>query len=143
MSFGTFYEINNDACSIFEGISSKSDWYDALGGIDLMNCDSCDAEEAIPAWELALKTETVPLSQIFQGNLRAESDENEDPNVIFINNVTVASITKEIEDKTKYYFNKLLSDVNCSDDIWLFDSMLQFFKNATAKNKAVVIIWSD
>ena len=141
MSFGIFYEVDNDTRSIFEGRNSKSDWYDALGEIDLMSCESCDAEESIPGWELALKTENEPLSQLFQGDLRAERDGCDDPDVVFLNKETVASITREIEDKSKFYFNKLLNDIRCSEDIWLFDPMLQFFKNATVQNKAVVIIW--
>lgn len=141
MSFGTFYRVEDEVRSAFEGKTSKNEWYDALGKIEIQRYESCDAEESIPAWVLALKGEKQPLSLLFEGELRAEPNEYDDPDVVFIGKEMVISIVKEIEDKSKPYFEKLLGSVNCSPDFWLFNSMFQFLKNAAANNEAVVILW--
>ncbi|WP_409526008.1 hypothetical protein [Nitrincola sp. MINF-07-Sa-05] len=141
MSFGKFYIIDDEVRSFFEGRTTKSDWYDALGEIEIQNSESCDAEESIPAWILALKNEEQPLNLLFQGELRAEPNEYDDPDVVFIGKDMIFSIVKELEKKPKPYFQKLLDNVNCSADFWLFDSMFQFLKSAGANKKAIVIIW--
>lgn len=141
MSFGTFYKVEDEVRFAFEGKITKSEWYDALGEIEIQNYESCDAEESIPAWVLALKNQDEPLSLLFQGELRAEPDECDDPDVVFLGKEMVASIVMELEKKTKPYFQELLNNVNCSPDFWLFDSMFQFLESAASNNNAVVIMW--
>jgi hypothetical protein len=141
MSFGTLYKVEDEVRIVFEGKTTKSEWYDALGEIEIQNCESCDAEESIPAWVLALKNQSEPLSLLFQGEMRAEPNEYDDPDVVFVSKEMIASIVKELENKSKPYFQKLLDDVNCSPDFWFYDSMFKFLKSAAANNKAIVIIW--
>lgn len=141
MSFGTFYLVDDEVRSVFDGRTTKSEWYDALGEIEIQNSGSCDAEGSIPAWVLALQHEEQPLNLLFQGELRSAPNEYDDPDVVFVGKNMVSSIVKEFENKPKPYFQKLLDDANCSADFWLFDSMFHFLKNADASKKAVVIIW--
>ena len=141
MSFGTFYKVEDEVRVAFIGKTSKGDWYDALGEIEIQNYESCDAEESIPAWVLALKSEDEPLNLLFQGELRAAQDEYDDPDVVFLGKDLIRSIVAATDNKAKSYFQSLLSDVNCSPDFWLYDSMTSFLKGAVDDNKAVIIIW--
>lgn len=141
MSFGTFYKVEDEVRSAFEAKVAKSEWYDVLGEIEIQNYESCDAEESIPGWVLALKNQGEPLSLLFQGELRAEPNEYDDPDVVFVGKEMIASIVTELENKSKPYFQELLYEVNCSPDFWLFDSMFNFLKSAASNNNAIVIIW--
>lgn len=141
MSFGTFYEVEDEVRSAFAGRVTKSEWYDALGEIGIENYESCEAEESIPAWILALKDERSTLSSLFKGEMRAQANEYDDPDVVFIGKEMTSSIARELENKSKSYFEGLLNGVNCLPDIWLHDPMLIFFKRAAKRNKAIVVMW--
>ncbi len=141
MSFGTFYRVEDEVRSAFVGKISKSEWYDGLEEIEIQNFESCDAEESIPAWVLALKKEDAPLNMLFQGELRAEQNEYDDPDVVFLGKELIRAIVSEIEAKGKPYFQTLLDGVNCLPDFWLFDSMVKFLIESAEKDEAVIIMW--
>ncbi|MFK3865127.1 hypothetical protein [Pseudoalteromonas rhizosphaerae] len=81
------------------------------------------------------------MSLLFQGELCAEPNEYDDPDVVFVGKEMITSIVTELENKSKPYFQELLYEVNCSPDFWLFDSMFNFLKSAAYNNNAIVIIW--
>ena len=141
MSFGVFYKVEDKMRSYFEGCITKSDWYEALDGVNIQNYESCDAEESIPAWALALKNEGSPVCMLFQGEMRAQENEFDDPDVVFVNKEMVNSVVNEIERKSKSHYKALLDDIDCSADFWLFDSMFEFLKDAALNNKAIVVVW--
>ncbi len=141
MSFGKFYRVENEVREAFVGKISKSEWYDGLGEIEIQNYESCDAEESIPAWVLALKKEESPLNLLFQGELRAEQNEYDDLDVVFLGKDLVRSIFLEFEAKGKPYFQSLLQGVNCLPDFWLYDSMVSFLNESAENGEAVIIMW--
>ncbi|PMN66212.1 hypothetical protein [Enterovibrio norvegicus] len=141
MSFGTFYRVEDKVREAFVGKISKSEWYDVLGEIEIQSYESCDAEESIPAWVLALKKEEAPLNLLFQGELRAEQNEYDDPDVVFLGKNLIRSIVLEIGVKGRPYFQTLLQGVNCLPDFWLFDSMFTFLNESAEKDEAVIIMW--
>tara|TARA_Y100000296_G_scaffold43734_1_gene50194 strand:+ start:164 stop:595 length:432 start_codon:yes stop_codon:yes gene_type:complete len=141
MSFGKFYRVENEVREAFVGKISKSEWYDGLGEIEIQNYESCDAEESIPAWVLALKKEESPLNLLFQGELRAEQNEYDDPEVVFLGKDLIQSICLEFEAKGKPYFHSLLQGVNCLPDFWLYDSMVSFLNESAEDGEAVIIMW--
>ena len=138
-----FYKVEDQVRTIFEGRVTKSDWYDALDLIGIQNYGSCDAEESIPAWVLALKSEALPVRLLFQGEMRAQEDEYDHPDVVFVNKEMVASIVSEFERKPKSHYKALLDYVDCSADFWLFDPMVEFLKDAALNDKAVVVVWGN
>ncbi len=141
MSFGFLYEVENSARDFLTECVSKAEWYDALGELHIENSPSCNAEESIPAWELALKEVPGPLARLFIGELRAETDEFDDPSVVFLDADLVKSIAGEIEKNGKSFFESLLKEVGCDADSWLFEPMYQFFNVAAGRNKAAIILW--
>lgn len=143
MSFGTFYRVEDQVSTIFKGRVTKSDWYDALDLIDIQSYEFCDAEESMPAWILALKNEGLLLSLLFQGEMRAQEDECDHPDVVFVNKEMVASIVSELKQKPKSYYRALLDHVDCSADFWLFDPMVEFLKATALNDKALVVIWGS
>ncbi|MFZ6872313.1 hypothetical protein ACO0LF_09635 [Undibacterium sp. Di27W] len=141
MSFGFFYEVEDSARDLLTDCMSKGEWYDVLGELHIENSQSCKAEESLPAWELALKEASGPLARLFTGELRAETDEFDDPSVVFLGADLVKSIAGEIRKNGKSFFESLLKEVGCDADSWLFEPMYQFFNEAAGRNKAAIILW--
>lgn len=141
MSFGKFYRVEDEVREAFAGKITKSEWYDGLGEIEIQNYEYCDAEESIPAWVLALNKEETPLNMLFQGELRAQQNEYDDPDVVFLGKDLIRSIVLEFEAKGKSYFKSLLQGVNCLPDFWLFDSMVSFLNESAEKGDAAIIMW--
>ena len=83
MGWGTFYEIDDSAAARLSGCKSKSEWYDALSDLGLDELPDLNAEESVPAWGAALQNHDGALGRLFIGDLRAEDDGYDDPNVLF------------------------------------------------------------
>ena len=81
MSFGYFYEIKDRARDHLVGCTTKSEWYNALGGLNIEDCPSCKGEQSFPGWELALGGLSGPLARMFEGDLRAQRNEFDDPDL--------------------------------------------------------------
>jgi hypothetical protein len=141
MSFGYFYEVEDSARNLLADCVSKGEWYDVLGELHVENCPTFEAEESLPAWELALKDVPGPLASVFTGELRAEKDEFDDPDAVFLGADLVKSIAAEVGKRDKAYFESLLKEVGCDADAWLFEPMRQFLNEAAGRNKAAIILW--
>jgi hypothetical protein len=141
MSFGTFYEVADSIAAEFEGKSSKSDWYEVLGKIDIESFPSFDAFESIPGWEYSLQELGEPLSKLFAGDLSAKRNEYDDPDVVFLRSDSVKEIYSEFINKGRDQFEQLLSAKGCLPDIWMFEPLVDFLKSVVEDKKSMIVLW--
>lgn len=141
MGFGQFYQIDNAAEARLQGLSAKGDWYIALGDLGIEDFPSLDAEESIPAWQQALSDLDSPIAIICSGDLAAEEDDSDDPNVIYLNSASTKNLYQELEKGGADYFAALLEAKDCRSDIWLFYPMLAFFKKAADNKQSAILLW--
>ena len=117
MSFGYFYEITDSAREHFVGCTTKSEWYEVLGELNIEDYSSCEGKQSFPGWQLALGGLSGPLARMFEGDLRAERNEFDDPDAVFLGSDLVKLIAAEIDGRGREFFECLLRQRSNEIDI--------------------------
>jgi hypothetical protein len=103
-----------------------------------------DTEESIPAWGAALENHEGSLGRLFVGDLRAEQDEYDDPNVLFAGRQLVAEIAVALDGLNEDYFARIfLERAENEREAWLYEPLQKFFSSARQNGSAVVVMWEN
>src|SRR5687768_11620372 len=131
MGWGYCYEVDGSARDAFAEARSKSDWYDVLQSLDIESKPALNCEDSIRAWGAAFQDEPAPLSRMFVGDMHAEYDEYDDPNVCYLGPPLVQEVARELQKKGKAHVASLLHAVRpAGNDQWLFEPLSSFLSSA-------------
>jgi hypothetical protein len=84
------------------------------------------------------------LGRLFTGDLRAEYDEYEDPNVLFAGRKLVAEVAVALDGLDKDYFARIFrSRAQNEGEAWLYEPLQRFFSTARQNGSAVVLMWEN
>jgi hypothetical protein len=122
---------------------SKSDWYDLLGQIEVESSPTFDGEDSFLAWQYALEEYAphIATAKIFQGDYRSAEDDSQDPHVAYLSIISVEEIAAEMSTLGRGYFQGILQQCGNQNDIWLFDGLVAFLKEAVTKQTPIFVLW--
>ena len=143
MGWGTLYEVDDSARARLCTCRTKSEWYEALGALSIENSPQLSAEESIPFWVSKLESINHPLARFFKGDMHAEYNEYDDPNVCFVGRATTKAFLQELDTAGKAFFVTLFphSDLYGSGDSWLYEPLCKFLREASTRENGVIILW--
>ena len=140
---GHFYEIPDEAGGSLTGLSSKSEWYDALGNWIKPSSPNLNAwQELQHGWIWALQNQPPPLGRMFAGDIRTVPDGWGDPEVVFLGAKLVREIAGALVTLDDAFFLTLLGE-ECSSGIWFRKPLTEFFNSAASRGNAIVVMWGD
>lgn len=101
------YEVSDEVRIQLADLSSKSEWYDALGKLEIGQTGGlvCDLLEAWPLWIEATEHAPVPLRLLFIGELSARG--GADPDVGFLGASSVQGISEALSQPESYFLDLL------------------------------------
>ncbi|WP_295851078.1 hypothetical protein [uncultured Xylophilus sp.] len=142
MAIGTLYVVQSKTESLFQEAKSKSDWYQAMQDAGVSEARSLDAQDSLPAWEYSIG-EAKPqgqLGRLFVGDLRSEEDLTGDPMVAFHGVAAVEAMAADLASMGELGLHTVLSASGHGADTWLYQPLLQFLAQASARHEAVVVL---
>ena len=147
MGWGTLYEVSDNARQLLSTRRTKAEWYEAMGTLDLENTPKLNAEDSIRFWESKLQSIDHPAASFFEGDLHAEYDEFDDPNVCFVGGESVRAFLIQFEELGKQFFVTLFPPPphfpNAVGDSWLYDPLCTFLREVCLRGKAVIMLWEN
>ena len=143
MGWGTFYEVSDSARGRLSTCRTKSEWYEALGALSIESSPQLDAEESISFWVSKLESIEHPLARFFEGDMHAEYNEYDDPNVCYVGNTSTNAFLTELNGVGKEFFVRLFphNGPYGSGDSWLYEPLCKFLRDVCARNNGVIILW--
>jgi hypothetical protein len=143
MGWGTLYEVSDGARELLHTCRSKADWYEALDVLGIQNSPQLNAEDSIRCWAAKLQSIGHPAEQFFRGDLHAEYDRFDDPNVCVVGSQSVRSFLMQLETLGKDFFVRLFPHDGPYGvgDSWLYEPLCSFLREVCGRSNAVVILW--
>jgi hypothetical protein len=145
MGWGRLYQVDDSARILLSGCKSKSEWYDVLGQLRVENAPKCNAEDSIRFWGVALEGQPYPLSRLFLGDFHTPPDGSDDPYVCFLGRAIVRDVARKLASESDAFFVELFSKKNGSSfdssPLWFLEPLRSFFKEASANDMAIVVLW--
>jgi hypothetical protein len=145
MGWGVLYQIDDSARILLSSCKSKSAWYDVLGQLQMEKAPKCHAEDSIRFWGLAFEGQAYPLSRLFLGDFHTPPDGSDDPYVSFLSRTTVHDVAEKLVSENNTFFLELFSPKNGysldSRPLWFLEPLRSFFKEASANDMAIVVLW--
>jgi hypothetical protein len=145
MGWGTIYEVPDSSRALLATCSGKGEWYEALGALGVENVSQLDAEDSIRFWAAKLDESGHPMAEFFVGELHAEYDEYDDPNVCFNGNSAVRAFVEQLNQTGKQFFVTLFPSPipNAVGDSWLYEPLRDFLHGVGDRGNGVVILWEN
>lgn len=145
MGWGMIYEVPDSSRALLATCSSKGEWYEALGVLEVENASQLNAEDSIRFWAAKLDEIGHPMAEFFVGDLHAEYNEYDDPNVCFNGNSAVSAFVEYLNQTGKQFFVDLLPSPvpNAVGDSWLYEPLRDFLRDVGERGKGVVIVWES
>lgn len=145
MGRGMLYEVRDSARDLLAACRTKAEWYEAMGTLNLENGPQLDAEESLGFWASKLQSMHHPWSKFFVGDLRAEYDVFDDPNVCFIGGDSLRGFLSELEGLGKSFLADLFPHDGPygAGESWLYDPLCTFLRGACGQGNAVIMLWEN
>jgi hypothetical protein len=136
------YEVPASAEVLLASCTTKSDWYAALGRLEIHKAPQLDAEDSIRFWASKLHTINHPAAKFFWGNFHAEYNEFDDPDVCFVRNELARSFLEQLRALGKQFFVDLFSHDGPFGvgQSWLYDPLLGFLTQLCERGGAAIIL---
>lgn len=145
MGWGKLYEVSGNAYPLLSKCRTKAEWYEAMNTLGIENAPQLDAEDSIRFWASKLHSIDHPTAKFFAGDLHAEYDAFDDPNVCFIGSESAKAFLTQFERLGKAFFVELFPHKGPygAGDSWLYDPLCEFLREACARGSAVVMLWEN
>jgi hypothetical protein len=145
MGWGKLYEVSESAGQLLGACRTKAEWYQAMSTLDIENAPRLDAEDSIRSWASKLHSIDHPAAKFFVGDLHAEYDEFNDPNVCFVGRESARAFLSQLEILGKPFFVSLFPHHGLygAGESWLYDPLCAFLREACSRHNAIVILWED
>jgi hypothetical protein len=116
-----------------------------MGTLDLKNTPQLDAEDSIRFWASKLQSIEHPAVKFFVGDIHAEYNEFDDPNVCFVGSDSVRVFLSQLEEMGKDFFVKLFpSELPFGvGNSWFYDPLCAFLRGVCMRGNAVIILWEN
>lgn len=145
MGRGKLYEVSGDAHQMLSRCRTKAEWYEAMNTLAVENAPQLDAEDSIRFWASKLHSIGHPIEKFFVGELHAEYDASDDPNVSFIGSASAKAFLAEFEQLGKPFFVELFPHdrPHGVGQAWFYDPLCAFLREACARGNAVLSLWEN
>ncbi|WP_147426694.1 hypothetical protein [Trinickia fusca] len=143
MGWGKLYEVPDSARERFRDCRTKSDWYDAMGeiGVGAGKSAECDLEDSVNLLGNELELQPYPLGKLFIGELHAELNEFDDPNVSFLGCQLAKDIATALNTVEENFFDSIATHHPPNPYTWLLRDLRRFFDEVALRSNAVVCLW--
>lgn len=145
MGWGRFYAVNERASEVLATCRTKADWYGAMNALDIDNAPQLDAEDSIRFWASKLDAIAHPAARFFIGDLHAEGNGADDPNVCFVSRESTSAFLSLLEPIGEQFFISLFPHVGPYGigHAWLYEPLCVFLREACRRGNAVMILWEN
>jgi len=145
MGWGKIYEVADDVNKTLVDCKTKTDWYGALGTFDLERAPHLDAEDSIRFWGSKLQEIVHPGATFFVGELHAEYDGSDDPNVCFNGSKSVRAFLSQLDELGRNFFDNLFPHNGPfgSGESWLYEPLCDFLRKVSSRDNAVILLWEN
>lgn len=145
MGWGRFYAVNESARKVLGTCRTKADWYEAMSTLDIEHAPQLDAEDSIRFWASKLETIGHPAGKFFTGDLHAEYDGSDDPNVCFVSRESTDAFLSQLEQLGEQFFLRLFPHEGSHGigHAWLYEPLYAFLKETSQRGNAIVILWEN
>lgn len=145
MGSGRFYAVDESAREVLGTCRTKADWYEAMSTLDIERAPQLDAEDSIRFWASKLETIGHPSAKFFIGDLHAEYDGSDDPNVCFVSRASTDAFLSQLAQLGEQFFLRLFphEGPHGMGHAWLYEPLYAFLKETSQRGNAVVILWEN
>ncbi|CAJ2746800.1 Uncharacterised protein [Burkholderia pseudomallei] len=145
MGWGRLYGVSDGVSQLLSTCRTKAQWYEALSKLDLDKTPQLNAEDSIRVWASKLQSIDHPAAKFFVGDLHAEYDTFDDPNVCFIGGKSVCVFLSQLEELGKQFFIALFphDGVYGVGESWLYDPLCSFLRETCKRGNAVIMLWEN
>ncbi len=145
MGWGRIYEVPASAEVQLRECRSKSQWYEAMNGVVTEDAPQLDAADSIRVWASKLHDLGHPFSTFFEGDLHADYDEYDDPNVCFVGPELAKAFLAQLDQVGKQFFIDLFprSGPIGEGDVWLYEPLRDFLGSLSERGGAAIILWEN
>lgn len=145
MGWGRFYAVSESASQLLGTCRTKADWYEAMSTLDIESAPHLDAEDSIRFWASKLDSIAHPAAKFFIGDLRAEDNGADDPNVCFVPSESARAFLSQLEQLGKEFFVSLFPHDGPYGigHAWLYEPLCVFLREACLRGNAVMILWEN
>ena len=145
MGWGRLYEVGDDTYETLLDCVTKAEWYETLGSLDLEAAPQLNAEDSIRFWGSKLQEVDHPSVKFFVGDLHAEYDEFDDPNVSFNGSKSVRIFLSQLDELGANFFIELFPQNGPLGvgESWLYEPLCQFLRNVSSRGNAVILLWEN
>lgn len=145
MGWGRLYAVNASASQLLSTCETKADWYDAMNTLGIENAPQLDAEDSIRFWASELDSIAHPAAKFFAGDLHAEDNGTDDPNVCFVSNESASVFLSQLEQLGQPFFINLFPHEGPFGvgHAWLYEPLCVFLREVCLQGNAVMILWEN
>lgn len=145
MGWGKLYEVSDSTGPLLATRRTKAEWYEAMNTLGIENAAQLDAEDSIRIWASKLHSIDPSAAKFFGGDLHAEYDELDDPNVCFVGSESVKAFLSLLEELGKQFFVGLFphDGPHGVGESWLYDPLCAFLRATCSRGNAVIILWEN
>lgn len=143
MGTSRLYEVPDSARELIRHATTKDEWYEALGGMDLEKASTLNGEDSFVSWEYALADAKLasPVGALFYGEFRAITDNGFDPHVVFHGSASVKAIASDFQARGRSFFADIFAPRTDRAEIWAYEAMTKFFVEAAEHGSAIIVLW--
>lgn len=142
---GYFNAVPDSAKELLANAHTKDEWYAAMDALHIENAPQLgDEDELEGGWIEAMAKASAPLNLMFAGDLRAEQDDSDGPDVVFLGRDLVHDIAIALMAHDEAYFRDLLDlgdGFDRSGSLWLLPPLREFFSVTASRAEGMIIYW--
>ncbi|RKP46346.1 hypothetical protein D7S89_17030 [Trinickia fusca] len=110
-------------------------------GVGAGKSAECDLEDSVNLLGNELELQPYPLGKLFIGELHAELNEFDDPNVSFLGCQLAKDIATALNTVEENFFDSIATHHPPNPYTWLLRDLRRFFDEVALRSNAVVCLW--